>query len=387
VLTAISQDGEEVILANKTRDELKKLVHKKFFCPVCKEKVVIKIGVKVIPHFAHYRINRCILHQGETAYHVKGKLDLYHWLKSQGIQAKLEYYLLKIQQRPDILFKFQGIYYAIEFQCSTISEEILQERTKGYERLGIKPIWILSKNRIRKIRDNILYLTSFEKLFFQKHFTEASPALIAYDPENKHFHIFSDPYPLKNKVYAHQTVKSLKKITIYDLSKKRKVNQRWLLHNWLYEKRKFRTMRGDYISKDDRYYLNWLYEKGLHPQYLPSEIHLPIYGQMKYNLPAYLWQSYWILNWLHPLPLGSPISTQVIQQLDDTWSKNNLLNDVFREGKPIEEYLMLLVNLGVLIYKKQKFYKRNHFTFFTTLNDAIHSDRFIIKQLMDRIKL
>ncbi|RHW39862.1 hypothetical protein D1B33_03145 [Lysinibacillus yapensis] len=116
----------------------------KFYCPQCKEPLVFKIGTFKTPHFAHLSTNHCEnqFSEGETEQHLKGKEQLYHFLKSLGLQAELEAYLPTIKQRPDILINAQERRYAIEFQCSPISFERLNERNIGYNKDSIAPIWI-----------------------------------------------------------------------------------------------------------------------------------------------------------------------------------------------------------------------------------------------------
>ena len=52
----------------------------------------------------------------------KENVKLYQWLMSKRFLPILEYYDREIQQRPDIMFMYNGRKYALEYQCSTISE-------------------------------------------------------------------------------------------------------------------------------------------------------------------------------------------------------------------------------------------------------------------------
>ncbi|MCM2675056.1 competence protein CoiA [Alkalicoccobacillus plakortidis] len=165
MLTAVLQDGTRISMADKWfESELMDLRKKQQFkCPVCSAAVTLKLGSKRQWHFAHHTKHTCrISLEPESPYHLKGKLDIYHWLINQGIKASLEMYLPLIQQRPDVLCKVEGKLYAIEYQCSPLSEELFFERTMGYRRMGITPIWILGGNRLRRKQAEQYHLLGFE---------------------------------------------------------------------------------------------------------------------------------------------------------------------------------------------------------------------------------
>src|SRR5690625_7316594 len=102
----------------------------RFYCPICQEPVMIKAGIKLIPHFAHYAKTDCPSYRGgEGPYHERGKLLLYEWLKAQNIHVELEVYLKDIQQQPDLLLHINHRKIAIEFQTSRIPRS--EERRVG----------------------------------------------------------------------------------------------------------------------------------------------------------------------------------------------------------------------------------------------------------------
>src|SRR5699024_4341246 len=159
------------------------------------EKVIIRAGPQTIPHFFHYQKSECpSVEGGEGAYHEKGKLLLYHWLKKQHTNVFLEKHLPQINQQPDLLLltknkkntiKYQNTYVflekhlpqikqrpdlllltknkkiAIEYQCVRIPIKLLLKRNKGYQQLGIKPIWILGANQMKRMGQNSLKLDPF----------------------------------------------------------------------------------------------------------------------------------------------------------------------------------------------------------------------------------
>src|SRR5690625_2120567 len=104
MLQAQSNKGELITLATLTEAEIKTVRRdSQFYCPVCKELLMIRVGKQVVPHFAHYPKSKCPeTSGGEGPYHENGKLLLYKWLKSQYLHVELEPYLKNIKQQPDL---------------------------------------------------------------------------------------------------------------------------------------------------------------------------------------------------------------------------------------------------------------------------------------------
>lgn len=87
----------------------------------------------------------------ETEEHLNGKRDLFEWIKKQPCvtDAILEGWIPETKQRPDIMFKFNGKQYVIEYQCSPIASEYI-ERHELYQAAGINDIWILGAEKYLK---------------------------------------------------------------------------------------------------------------------------------------------------------------------------------------------------------------------------------------------
>ena len=132
-------EKRELCFANK-----KLLKTRQYYCPSCKERVYLKIGKIMRPHFAHYQNKNCQAYtEGETEEHLTGKLDLATYFKNLNYKVELEPYLNHLNQRPDLLIEKDQKKIAIEFQCSSISLEQIEKRTKGYLSSGYLVIWIL----------------------------------------------------------------------------------------------------------------------------------------------------------------------------------------------------------------------------------------------------
>ncbi|MFJ7184966.1 competence protein CoiA [Lysinibacillus xylanilyticus] len=126
----------------------------KFYCPQCQHPVQLKIGKYNIPHFAHIANNSCVqlFAEGESKLHLQGKVQLFEWLRKLGHTVKLEPYLQKLSQRPDMLLIKEQKQIAIEFQCSTITHEKWLLRTSGYENNSIQPLWLFQTPQRQSIQ-------------------------------------------------------------------------------------------------------------------------------------------------------------------------------------------------------------------------------------------
>jgi hypothetical protein len=157
------------------KEQLKKWASKNILtCPACGKPYEYCHGEFVQPYFRHKEKNQCEdrYSEPESQEHINGKRDLFEWIKSQNgvTDAILEGWLPDTKQRPDIMFKYHGKQYVIEFQCSPIASEYV-ERHDLYQTAGIIDIWILGtinyfntinqtyeqNRRGRKIQDETSY--------------------------------------------------------------------------------------------------------------------------------------------------------------------------------------------------------------------------------------
>ncbi len=144
------------------KDTLKKWANKNILiCPACGKPYEYCHGKIISPYFRHKDKEECIdkYSEAETEEHKIGKQDLYEWIKKQdGVtDVILEGWIAKTKQRPDIMFKYNGEQYVIEFQCSPIATEYY-ERHELYRASGIKDIWILGTEKYldSSMRDKVI---------------------------------------------------------------------------------------------------------------------------------------------------------------------------------------------------------------------------------------
>lgn len=149
------------------KEQLKKWTEKKILlCPVCNKPYEYCHGKIKTPYFRHIEKMSCDYqyNEPETEEHLKGKRDLFEWIKKQPNvkNAVLEGWIPETKQRPDIMFEYKNKKYVIEYQCSPISTDYI-ERHELYDAAGINDIWICGiqkyskKNMRKKFMQNVAY--------------------------------------------------------------------------------------------------------------------------------------------------------------------------------------------------------------------------------------
>ena len=133
----VAKDGAQDIFAEEACRQ------KQYLCPECHTPVIVRKGQVNIAHFAHIHASDCAASIGETAEHLVGKRQIFQWAQSRGWQPQMEYYCAAIQQRPDVLTHICGQPTVLEFQCSALSVQRLQERNAGYQQLEFNYYWLL----------------------------------------------------------------------------------------------------------------------------------------------------------------------------------------------------------------------------------------------------
>ncbi|QHS21695.1 hypothetical protein GWK91_01435 [Virgibacillus sp. MSP4-1] len=385
MLKAVDRNGTPILLINKTRQELADLRREIFYCPQCNEQVFIRAGEKVMPHYAHFQQSSCPnRHNGEGDYHSKGKAALYEWFSTQGIPVEMEYYLSSIQQRPDLLVKWSNRYFAIEYQCAVISPTMVRERTRGYRKAGIFPIWILGENRLKRRGTSQIKATHFDSLFIQKFTPDTQPQILFYNPVTDLMTSLVSPSPIKSRIYGRIRSWLLSNSGFQHFFLKSQVLNPQVYEYWLNEKKRFRSLRAKYAGSSDKRFISWLYSKGLHPQYLPSEIHLPVPHHFLMDTPTYIWQSKILLDIIKPLSVGKTFMYNELRStLQSTQKRCPLASIYLEETAAVEEYLHLLEGLQILSRVNEfTFRKEKEVVFPRTLEQAINRDSQLLNQLV-----
>ncbi|WP_409274442.1 competence protein CoiA [Neobacillus sp. SCS-31] len=359
-MTATTKNGAMVSLADGySRQTLENWrSSEEFFCPICRGKLILKLGERKIFHFAHMK-DACqeSNFERESNYHLSGKLALFYWLKRQGIEPRLEYYDPAIRQRPDIAFHFQGRCYALEFQCSTIPDHLFTKRTKNYISAGYTPFWILGASHFSGKPGNSIALSGFEYLFLRT--SPGHPGLIPYFcPGQGIFRIVHSIFPYSpTRAFAQIETKKQEALTIHDLVSPAPPSTPCLPF-WQDKLVRSKLSIGANPKTPYMPFLKQLYEAGLNLFLFPPEIGLPGFKAAAISTYPVIWQAYIVLDVLLGKEEGSIVTArEAAASLSWRAGKGEirvrplpLAAGVTLESA-VSEYLSLLSLSGVLIPK------------------------------------
>jgi len=387
MLQAKMPSGSLITLATLTRAEIDRIKKEKqkFYCPACGKPVIIKAGLKMVPHFAHRSLSDCPAGEGgEGTYHEQGKLLLYRWLMSQKLDAKLETYLPQIEQRPDILIHLNSKRIAIEYQCARIPSEQIHMRNQGYKEAGITPIWILGASRFERQTANHFKMDQMT-LQLAHQYSSVYPQMIYYFcPYTLQLIRLNDIYlTKKNQAIARIKVNRLNELTFKDLFHPYSFSLPNLYRLWKKEKYYFRLRQKTNIYGNELAWRQWLYAKGTHLEYLPSIIYLPVASQYRMKTPVWDWQSRICLEIIEPLETGSIFSFKACEYLlRKQIHPPRFFPLIHSKNNPIEEYFQLLIQLKLLKpITPFSYQKIQHIPFHKHIENAIEQD----KALMDHL--
>lgn len=328
-----------------------------FFCPACKEKVFLKRGVKKAAHFCHYKTSTCqSFSEGETPTHLAGKRFLYDFMKQSGFDVTLEAYLPEINQRPDLLVKKAGQVVAIEFQCSPISIEKINQRTRGFQSAGYKVVWILGPPL--HIRSN--FLPIHLAMVNDQVVSEANILSLDLNQSQVFIHYGLHSKALgrvdwqtgRLKQFALNQSLPLRQLPSADLKIKDYNSQLKQLRRQHYHR-----------SKSAQNFFQALYESGDHLYHLPREIFKPCAHDWAILTPAYQWK-YYLLSWLEG---GQVISLGQVKAWLEEESNRGRIKLATTPGlrgnmplRPVEEFLKSLFESGYLQIHPSKVFKVSH---------------------------
>jgi len=386
VLQAKNKQGDLVTLAMLPRKQIKMLRNKeRFFCPECGEAVIVRAGTKIIPHFAHRSNVNCTNYaRGEGVYHEQGKLLLYKWLLSQHISTELEPYLPDIRQRPDLFIRINQRKIAIEYQCARMPLEVIRKRNEGYQKANITPIWILGANQFKRIANYQLQVNSFTLQFLHQFSVDMPTCLYYFCPQQQTFCLVRDLVISKpNRAIATFHFTRISQMSFLDLFTENSLSNKKLYTLWKKEKKRFRLTRSRAYGKE-LLWRNWLYEKKVPIDQLPSLVHLPIRSQHLFSVSPWNWQSRFLLDFFHPLPIGSSFSLSQIEQfLHRHIYHKNTFPLLKNNPSPIKEYIAYFIQLRIIDQiKPNQYVKRQDVRFYSHIEEALKGDDELLKTFM-----
>lgn len=359
MLTAKLKTGELISLGIDYKKEVLMQLRQKedFFCPICGEIVLLKLGDHRIFHFSHKPGGVCQdFHESETVEHLEGKRQLYQWLLKQKIPCILEFYDKEIKQRPDIMFHYNGKKFALEFQCSTLSEHDFIKRTATYLKSGYIPLWIPSNRHIHFKSRTIVTISNFTYLFLRAP-ANHSFYIPSYCTENKLFHFTGSifPYSIKN-AFAQHSVFSLDNISL-DFLLEPRIKLSPIIHfNWNRELEKFTMNWTMHAGKCKDRFLNELYSRNLNLFLLPPEVGLPVPHALFIQTSPLIWQSYLFLDVIAEKQPGDIITVkEIMNQVNRRIDRKEIVLrhlpqlDQVNPFKPVREYFQVLMEQGILL--------------------------------------
>jgi competence protein CoiA len=292
MLTAKKRDGTIVTLPYKmTKQAIQDWkLGEGYYCPCCEAPVILKAGDIKIPHFAHKQNIECAASsEPESPYHLEGKRSIFEWCKRPGLRVFLECYIPEIKQRADILICSKKKRYAIEFQCSVISEDEFMKRTAAYVSQNITPIWILAEKNIRKAGSSSFSFSRYHWLFLCS--PRCKPLIFTFCPVTQQFGLLYGiiPFSSRTAFAKHQSypltelspLKLMAPIPDY-----RSLVEQWRIkrHSW--------CLNSIYTAKSSHPFHQSLYLNRLSVSALPPEIGLPVPSMEIIETPAVYWQAW-----------------------------------------------------------------------------------------------
>lgn len=331
-------------------------------CPGCKKKVILKKGQVKVHHFAHIKKEGCAsFSEGETEEHLKGKLDLYNWLKHLQIPVQLEPYLNDLQQRPDLLAFIDEAPIAIEFQCSPIPIETIEKRTEGYLSKGYRVLWIVGKKVTLKgemTAAQKTYVGEYNHTYYFMHYNQTLKKLVVYS------HIKSSDRGICYHQTSFATYSSLPPEGLVPMKKQAKPMKG--PYN-LETKMRYLTRMSYQKSSHTREFFSLMYSHGDSLQSIPLIVLDTMEDEWMIRTVSYQWK-YAFLNWIEQQATNKVLTSKTIKRVIDEWCQNktiifhtlpNITNTALY--KPIFQWIKHLENAHILVKigkEKWKFAKK-----------------------------
>lgn len=354
----VAADPEGVLIHSLHMGERKDRL---FRCPICQKRVLFKTGSKRIPHFAHQRDERCPgMDEPESIIHLEGKNLLYEWARQWAEEAVLEKYYRSISQRADIAVHADGLNYAIEYQCSSLSAERLIERTMGYQEEGIEPIWMFHISLLKRKGSMewslLACLQSAIRLSASGDFY-----LVFFDPQNpKSILLLRNLIPITKEIFFGQAEQL--PLTGSTMRQWLRPRARPLLYI-----REWMRKRESLIRNEWRYqgvkspFLRSLYSYGIQGM-LPRMIGIPLKSAFLYATAPHHWQGLVFIDLLECQQKQGEITPWGIRRrFMDRLRKREILIRSLPSLKmnvfiPVEEYMRFLEKTEYLIKINEKSY-------------------------------
>ncbi|WP_171050838.1 competence protein CoiA family protein [Bacillus sp. BHET2] len=259
-----------------SREELKEFKGKgrSFRCPHCSGEVNLRIGIKNVPHFAHFSDSDCDIYRQESPRHLHSKQLLYERLSFLYNDVQVEHYINELKQIADLYVKTESQEIAMEIQCSTIPISDLISRTQGYHKRHITPFWILTQEVKHK---ELLSLSSFQQAFI-RYSPQLHYFLLHFLPEKRSFQLFTHLIPTSTSAFicSYPIPIPIDQLTLPLFIPHFAVNHPYRLEKWNQYRTKWIYNKLQYYKAKQDSFLRAVYEEGDTLLYLPLFVGLPV---------------------------------------------------------------------------------------------------------------
>ncbi len=333
-------------------------------CPNCQEPVVLKVGTKKRPHFAHRTLCTATASDSESQEHLLAKQLLKDWLITQGADAVgCEKRFIDINRVADLYFEYRGERYVLEIQKSHLSETTFKSRTLDYESKRIQVIWIFIGTLTQ--RNQTYFLNRQMRLNRQA-------VLIHLNLENRRVTVIRSRIWLNQKEIKAEGESDV----LSNFSISRLVETRWgpsfiTCQDWLEIKRQFRQSKWFYYLKTDRKLASLCLSHQFNLSLMPAEIGWPILNNYGFTKPLFIWQAYILIGIVMAYPIGEVLT---VSQIAKTLTKQYRIAVNEQAIYELKQYLQFLVNQRILIQSYGYYEIIRHPGHFKTLEEALQAD-------------
>ncbi|MED1611352.1 competence protein CoiA [Bacillus paranthracis] len=345
------ENGEKIHLLDHHDEELLHHMRKResFFCIACGKEVLMRLGKQKRWHFAHKKVDSCLaFYEAESTYHMYGKELLYRWFKRQNVHVEIEHYLPEIQQRPDIFIERAGRKIAIEYQCANLSIEQLCKRTYSYWKAGIRVIWIIGGNQLKK---QSAYWMKFSSLMAFSLQSYPQPLLIFFCSKQKSFMKCTFITSFSTSVAFSHIIYLPPETTTFEMLFSSVPFQKEILEReWKKRKDYFRKNALPIWNYNHKSLLRLLYQCKCTPANFPSEIGVPLPSSFAFQTNPFIWQAFIYMKCIGELAVGDCISLEYVCSYIKKYTKRRMLpyfsQHIWKVA--VTEYMIFLCYVGVL---------------------------------------
>ena len=305
---------------------------------------IFKQGKKIQSHFAHAKNCSCQYetYKKESKEHLETKRDLYEHFVKKYRNVEVEH-IFKVGENTiqiaDVFIKDKNV--AFEYQRSVIPYEAIKDRTKGYEKAGLRLIWLIDTNKFvktLKTYDGISYIRYAPFVDTFLNYYQGKIFFYGWDNLNKKFEYY--------QIWAHNLKKrnAICIKTSFDIPLDLKLLDKDLtsklypedIENYVYEQIKYdKTVKNKILSM--------FYNQHIELNNIPNVIGINTLEQILIKTPLIYWQGmmYKFFKEGKTYPELVRIMSNIIEFKDNIYINNIQQGEIFL--KVFKQYYRELV--------------------------------------------